>query len=403
MLQQKINESKDKKEIQDYRREIYQIDKKLGELKNVDIIDYVKSDYDRFSKIKPIMYALDNGREFVQSVIKDEEFQKFLNEIPSKNPIKKSLFHEILDHLIAIIDKYIGIKKGSLLEEALESSLKLIQIYPENYKTNISEAPIIITSEEKINIYAGTNENAELSNFANRPFTIKGREANGLGDIHYDSVEQAFQYYKTFYAKSNSSTIGSKILKSKMGSTLKALGKQIDLDSNTWDKVSSKIMKNLILESFKQNSNALQKLLDTGNAILTHNQDKGKWGIEFPKLLMEVREELKGTNENFDIGLPTIEETLKQFGEIDREGNKKRLEVKTKDSDNNKNYRLMMIRALNINQGQSFYKASVIKIISNNKEFFTISLENRNNLLTFEERYNSIPDSLVNKYVKNCR
>lgn len=246
MLQQKVNESKDKKEIQEYRREIYQIDKKLGKLKDVDIIDYVKSDYERFSKIKPIMYGLENGREFVQSVIKDEEFQKFLNEIPSKNPIKKSLFHEILDHLIEIINKYIGIKKGSLLEEALESSLKLIQIYPENYKSNIDEAPF---------------------------------------DISVDIV--------------------------------------------------------------------------------------------------------------------TIEETLKQFGEIDRDGNKKRLRVQTDGS--NTNYLTMMKRAISINQGQNNYKASVIKTMVNSKEFWTISLENRNNLLTFEERYNSIPDSVVNKYIKNCR
>ena len=38
----------------------------------------------------------------------------------------------------------------------------------------------------------------------------------------------------------------------------------------------------------------MAKLLATGNATLTHTQDKGKWGTEFPKLLMEVREELKG-------------------------------------------------------------------------------------------------------------
>ena len=42
-----------------------------------------------------------------------------------------------------------------------------------------------------------------------------------------------------------------------------------------------------------QNPAALERLLATGNAELTHTQDKGKWGKEFPKLLMEVRDELK--------------------------------------------------------------------------------------------------------------
>jgi len=53
-------------------------------------------------------------------------------------------------------------------------------------------------------------------------------------------------------------------------------------------------MKALIKASFEQNPQALQRLLATGNATLTHTQDKGKWGTEFPKLLMEVREELRG-------------------------------------------------------------------------------------------------------------
>lgn len=51
-------------------------------------------------------------------------------------------------------------------------------------------------------------------------------------------------------------------------------------------------MRDLLLESFSQNPEALQRLLSTGNATLTHTQDKGKWGTEFPRILMEVRNEL---------------------------------------------------------------------------------------------------------------
>jgi hypothetical protein len=54
-------------------------------------------------------------------------------------------------------------------------------------------------------------------------------------------------------------------------------------------------MKTYLKSSFEQNPTALAKLLATGNATLTHTQDKTKWGKEFPKLLMEVREELRGT------------------------------------------------------------------------------------------------------------
>ena len=52
-------------------------------------------------------------------------------------------------------------------------------------------------------------------------------------------------------------------------------------------------MEDLIRESFKQNPDALQKLLETGNATLTHTQDKSKWGKLFPAILMDVREELR--------------------------------------------------------------------------------------------------------------
>lgn len=49
----------------------------------------------------------------------------------------------------------------------------------------------------------------------------------------------------------------------------------------------------IVKESFEQNPQALQILLSTGNATLTHVQDNSKWGKEFPRLLMEVRYELK--------------------------------------------------------------------------------------------------------------
>ena len=57
--------------------------------------------------------------------------------------------------------------------------------------------------------------------------------------------------------------------------------------------MSSRAMKMLMKDSFRQNPQALQRLLSTGNATLTHTQDKGKWGTEFPRLLMEVRDELR--------------------------------------------------------------------------------------------------------------
>ena len=172
--------------------------------------------------------------------------------------------------------------------------------------------------ETKINIYDGTGENAELSNFANRPFT--GSILGGLGGVDFINVEQAFQYNKGSYyneyaidpsSNDTPDTMRNKIeahlktiLNAKTGAEAKALGKkQIDVEFNNydWDQNSSKIMRTLIKESFQQNPNALEKLLATGNATLTHTQDKTKWGTEFPKLLMEVRDEIRTTQSATDV------------------------------------------------------------------------------------------------------
>lgn len=183
------------------------------------------------------------------------------------------------------------------------------------------EAPEPVTTtvvgpgpDTKINIYFSTGENAELSNFANRPFKYAG--------FSYSNVEQAFQHLKfvtfgtpfgvrganlkinpeeTMSIKNNIINQIEKILNAKTGAEAKRLGgdktiipkkynKEL-LDS--WDANSSRIMKKVLKASFEQNPEALAKLLATGNATLTHTQDKTKWKTEFPRLLMEVREELR--------------------------------------------------------------------------------------------------------------
>ena len=171
-----------------------------------------------------------------------------------------------------------------------------------------------------INIYAGTGENADLSNFAERPFVFQG--------YNFRSVEQAFQYAKLqglrqqliFAGSASSKRAAEKvdelmrqIMESDSGSQARAIGKTkvnsrnidtkdtIDFYFNSiWEKRSVTAMKMLLKSSFEQNPQALQRLLDTGNAILTHTQGDGKWAAEFPRILMEVRDELRQQNDNSD-------------------------------------------------------------------------------------------------------
>lgn len=179
------------------------------------------------------------------------------------------------------------------------------------------------STSSTVNIYAGTGENADLSNFAIRPFT---HHFNDGSVKEFQSVEQAFQYIKASkFADTRSNdgntrpsgkSIQAEIMETTTGSQLRSLGRQIrNLNVQAWDRSSSFVMKQLLKESFEQNQQALQRLLGTGNSILTHIQDNGKWGKEFPRLLMEVRYELKKKQDSYKVkNDQDIKDNLKELG-----------------------------------------------------------------------------------------
>lgn len=181
----------------------------------------------------------------------------------------------------------------------------------------------IAMNSNDINIYAGTNENYDLSNFTIRPFT---HYFNDGSVKEFQSVEQAFQYIKASQfadtrsndgnTRSSGKSIQAEIMGTTSGLELRSLGRQIkDLNVQAWDRSSSFVMKQLLKESFEQNPQALQRLLSTGNATLTHVQDNSKWGKEFPKLLMEVREELRKKQDSYKVkNDQDIKDDLKELG-----------------------------------------------------------------------------------------
>jgi predicted NAD-dependent protein-ADP-ribosyltransferase YbiA (DUF1768 family) len=148
-----------------------------------------------------------------------------------------------------------------------------------------------------INIYTGTGENVELSNFAYRPFTVPV----GNKEATFNTVEGAFQAAKL--GKTNSYLETKKLTKAQekifeklqtaTGAEAKKIGKNIkDLNVEKWDSFAPQIMQSLIKDSFAQNLDALQTLLNTGTAKLTHVGGKAdKWTTAFPKILTYVRDE----------------------------------------------------------------------------------------------------------------
>ena len=241
-----------------------------------------------------------------------------------------------IDRLGLEVGKELGLETGGTTtpgyytENGRDESLKdfgVTEISPEfdsqvrNTIRNAFSSPIqqdLFASEqpsETINIYAGTGENADLSNFAIRPFTISGDKPESSIRIggNFQTVEGAFQAQKLVFSSmsDDEKEAVKKRLETASGSQAKSIGRKIkDLNTVSWDKASSDIMKDLLLESFSQNPEALNKLLSTGDATLTHTQDKGKWGTEFPKILMEVRELLRNRS---NIKQPAITDTTKEF------------------------------------------------------------------------------------------
>jgi hypothetical protein len=137
-------------------------------------------------------------------------------------------------------------------------------------------------SKKSINIYYSAGENAILSNLAPRPFYIKQLDGTTRP---FTSVEHAYQTYKSgafdqeTYDKYFAPGARKKISGNK--------GTKTDND------YSFKLMEKLIRMSLEQNPDVAKALLDTGDAQLTHKQDKGVWQRAFPEIMMRIREELR--------------------------------------------------------------------------------------------------------------
>lgn len=240
--------------------------------------------------------------------IATQRFAKQHNKPFLLNPTSQELAQWLVDNNIGTLN--VAGNRGSKVSPEFDSQVR-------NTIRNAFSSPIqqdLFASEqpsETINIYAGTGENADLSNFAIRPFTISGDKPESSIRIggNFQTVEGAFQAQKLVFSSmsDDEKEAVKKRLETASGSQAKSIGRKIkDLNTVSWDKASSDIMKDLLLESFSQNPEALNKLLSTGDATLTHTQDKGKWGTEFPKILMEVRELLRNRS---NIKQPAITDT----------------------------------------------------------------------------------------------
>jgi predicted NAD-dependent protein-ADP-ribosyltransferase YbiA (DUF1768 family) len=178
-----------------------------------------------------------------------------------------------------------------------------------------------IEDVEKINVMFTSGEYKDLSNFAFKRFrtVIAGKYKVFLtveGAFQASKLTKTNSYLKTRKLTPDQQKTLDSLVKAN-GYNAKKIGAEIkDLNKAQWDKSSTAIMKKLITESFTQNPDKLEKLLETGNMQITHKlggveQDNGR----FSKVLMEVRDELRGDQVDIE-NEPTAEETKLINGKV---------------------------------------------------------------------------------------
>ena len=193
--------------------------------------------------------------------------------------------------------------------------------HKDTHNVSFEQAKKTISSPNTINIYAGTGENANLSNFTYRPVNTT------LGK--FNTVEGAFQAYKLYATPEvirdgdfyNFTQTGRNIierLRNATGLEARRIGRSIqNLNTKYWDSISTSLLKQIMMISFEQNPDAAQRLLATANAKITHKnangieQDNGR----FSRLLTEIREELRKKQDQYKVkGEQETKDDLKELG-----------------------------------------------------------------------------------------
>ena len=276
----------------------------------------------------------------VHSRLVGEGGEKLLNEIAEKRGRADGIIEKLKQWLLEFW-KELKSTFGKFSEEELNK----IDLKTFNRMTmrDFAEGTDILNAEKvdystpqpsgPMDIWWGSGENdanrsnPDLSNFAERPFEYQG--------FKFKSVEHAFQTAKLHALRELFVANGSrpaqtqinkidelleKLKNAKDGAEIKKIGNTRLKSRNAevqeiidkffsdekvnwhrgiteWNRLGETMMKNFIKASFEQNPQALQRLLSTGNAQFTHNQESSnsKWRTVFPRLLMEVRDELRNT------------------------------------------------------------------------------------------------------------
>lgn len=183
---------------------------------------------------------------------------------------------------------------------------------------------------QTLNIWAGTNENTLLSNLAPSLLVIDG--------FSYESVEHAYQTLKS--GKMNAKAYS---WAEKNRAAFKT-GQKVQSDRVLGPADTSKnilLMEKLLKERYQQDTSFRQALDATRGKVLTHEQDPGIWRIEFPKILIRIRdkENFKKENRMTEVNKPSIDQLIQ---DRDLKGLSAHLKEGVKDYFNSDTYKIFL-------------------------------------------------------------
>ncbi len=295
--------------------------------------------------------------QFYSCEIDDDYDKAYFDKVDKQGnkivPTVQSAKQTFDTQLQSVID-YVNKQRGSI-ENAIRQSgfITKDDLINNNKVPNafITAIEGLYKKQDSINIHYERGDNPMLSNFATRHITdvfnvLSGDELSYIKDIDKiksivkhsaNTVENAFQAIKVLYSTALSTDdkirIFNSIITEQDPKIAKAKGASVNLGEglNIWRKVSNGILSALMYQSFTENEEAKQLLINTGNVKFTHINRKGEILDEimekgeptgksrFANILTEIRtrlQEKEGYVIEPDSGLQKTEQ--KSVNEIDK-------------------------------------------------------------------------------------
>lgn len=298
--------------------------------------------------------------QFYSCEIDDDYGKTYFDKVDKQGnrliPTVQSAQQTFDTQLQSVID-YVNNQKGSV-ENAIRQSgfITKDDLINNNKVPNAFVTAIegLYKKQDSINIHYERGDNPMLSNFATRHITdvfdaLPVDELQHIKDIDEirsivkhsaNTVENAFQAIKVLYSTVLSTEdkirIFNSIITEQNPKIAKAKGASVNLGSDglyNWRKVSDSMLSSLMEQSFIENEEAKQLLINTGNTKLTHINRKGEildeimekgepTGVSrFAKMLTKIRAKLQ---EKEGYVIEPVDDTVSELQKTEQKSTNKR-------------------------------------------------------------------------------